>query len=1629
MKKFYLSTLLTLLTIASLQAQQCLPCPQMLSVADAKGCINLDLRTQFSTAGSSYYGNADSALIKACQNSITQLSFTGLPYIDAIGGVCNYGILSIDSVSTSGGTTLGFINNNVSVQWGNVSSGTIYISFSIQPANSTSAPCKNAIILKFNLINPPVASFVASPQPACFSNPTPIFFNASATTNATNYFWNFGDGFTSTAMNPTHNYTAAGTYTVCLYVNNSVHGSQGTAPSDCVGCVDTFCNTITIDPLPPPDITCITTICNSTTRKYCTSCTSYNWSVIGGTIASGAGTNCITVNWGSGVPQGTISLNVAGCTTPFCTNSNVITVPIIPTTGNIIGNNLVCLNANTGYSLPAFPGATYSWSVSGGGNITSNNTNTNSIVVFWNTSGVYTVSAAYSNAELGCAGTANYVVTVAPNLSILGANNACVFSTTNYNASLDVPYIPANCTWSIAPAATIVSGQSTPNISITWPAIGTYTITASTIGAPTACGSVQYVVNVTPIPVVTDIVGPINICANGSNNYYATSTINAGFFNWVVTGGTFTPSGMMQDSISVTWANAGPYSIDVFQTLLNGCTSANYTESFTAGVLPNITGTTSVCADDTATYTITNIASGNFNWYITPAQYGTVYTGQGTNTAQIIWSGNNNPGATNTVYLHFGICNTDSIAINITDPAPINITASGSLCNGAGVSLTTGIGSGTIAWSSTNIITPTQSLTTNSLSNLNTPALYTINVINLNNTGCNATGTINIADVGRPVGQISANNILVYCTSNLPNMTLSALTGIGYTYQWYLNNALVGTSSTLAVNSSAPCNINAAGTYVFYEVASLNNCTDTSNIITVTVLTCAGGSPGTFVTCPGVSIVINNVAGCNPFVVNATATGPIGSNQIPASQTILHYIDGSIVSGTNTNTFTTVGYQLLRICKNVLLADNVTVCTGCKDTSVLITVAADFVASENCGVVSFINNSTAYAPTTITNYSWSLTDALGNPVPPVVGSYNNNAIATPILTLQQSGTFIISLTITGNNGCTAIHKDTISVSLPDANFSIATSCVGTPVNFANVAPTTTNYWNFGDATSSYVSPTQHTYAVANSYNVTHAVSDAAGCVDTVINALTILPKPICTITVGGANPFCSNDSLLLGACLGYTNYQWYKNGIAIAGATSATYYVHFAGNYYCTANTLIGCNVMSDTINATILQAPNANITQTGLGCVGSGVSFSVSSCLFCNFLWQKDYVVLPSTSNIISGAAGGLALPIGTHTITVSVTDFTTGCSSVDTVFITVNQIPTITVNVYGVPSTPTFCSNNLYTMEGISNAASPAWLWTYASQTFSTNDSILASSEGFYNVIVTNGITGCTNSSLILIDASPDLSLFPIGCDTLCDTSTIAILAPIPSVNNFLGGYTIDWYDNAPPFTLPIYTGIALPNSLLAVGPHQLSVIVTSPNGCVDTSTVYELYTKSCTPAPLSIMPLQLFGKMLNEVAVLQWKTFGYEATNRFEIQISEDGISFKTKYILAKDNMAQNEMMNLVKDELKNTNKNYFRIMQVYNNNTSKYSNIIQLQITNNGVENMVALPNITAGNVEIIMQSLEAFTTNIVVTNSIGAQVYKLPIALQKGINNCKLQLHTLPAGLYYASIATKYGKHVVKMIKE
>jgi PKD repeat protein len=122
--------------------------------------------------------------------------------------------------------------------------GTYTVCLTVKKNNNTSsAPCirhicKTVIVqLNCNLV-------VNFSWTATASNPLRIEFQNLSTplSNTDSIKWTFGDGSTSTDVNPVHTYNAAGTYTVCLWVKKN--GNWGST----IPCVREICKTIVVTP-------------------------------------------------------------------------------------------------------------------------------------------------------------------------------------------------------------------------------------------------------------------------------------------------------------------------------------------------------------------------------------------------------------------------------------------------------------------------------------------------------------------------------------------------------------------------------------------------------------------------------------------------------------------------------------------------------------------------------------------------------------------------------------------------------------------------------------------------------------------------------------------------------------------------------------------------------------------------------------------------------------------------------------------------------------------------------------------------------------------------------------------------------------------------------------------------------------------------------------------------------------------------------------------------------------------------------------------------------------------------------------------------------------------------------------
>ena len=79
--------------------------------------------------------------------------------------------------------------------------------------------CSDSVTQTINIATAPTVSFLADDTLRCDA-PLTVNFSNNTTGNTSGYIWDFGDGDSSSAANPTHTYSKQGSFTVTLTASN-----------------------------------------------------------------------------------------------------------------------------------------------------------------------------------------------------------------------------------------------------------------------------------------------------------------------------------------------------------------------------------------------------------------------------------------------------------------------------------------------------------------------------------------------------------------------------------------------------------------------------------------------------------------------------------------------------------------------------------------------------------------------------------------------------------------------------------------------------------------------------------------------------------------------------------------------------------------------------------------------------------------------------------------------------------------------------------------------------------------------------------------------------------------------------------------------------------------------------------------------------------------------------------------------------------------------------------------------------------------------------------------------------------------------------------------------------------------
>lgn len=255
--------------------------------------------------------------------------------------------------------------------------------------------CIDSVVMaNYIVIQNIVASFAATPTVVCTGGA--INFNNTSVPPAASASWNFGDGNTSTSLNPSNTYTAAGTYTVTLI------------STDASGCVDTTTGTVLVNQTPVANFVADTMVaCNVpftvTFTNTSTGGTNYAWDFgDGGTSTlqnpvhtyTAAGTYTVTL----------IAINAAGpCVDTIVMPAFIVISPPVANFIHVPDSGCVPLTVNflSTSTSTIDPIATYSWSF-GDGNTALTATPTTSNT--YTATGIYSVTLIITTAN-GCTDT------------------------------------------------------------------------------------------------------------------------------------------------------------------------------------------------------------------------------------------------------------------------------------------------------------------------------------------------------------------------------------------------------------------------------------------------------------------------------------------------------------------------------------------------------------------------------------------------------------------------------------------------------------------------------------------------------------------------------------------------------------------------------------------------------------------------------------------------------------------------------------------------------------------------------------------------------------------------------------------------------------------------------------------------------------------------------------------------------------------------------------------------------------------------------------------------------------------------------------------------------------------------
>ncbi len=974
--------------------------------------------------------------------------------------------------------------------------------------------------------------------------------------------------------------------------------------------------------------------CPGTTITLADATAGGTWSSSNTAIASVDAAGVVT-----GIAGGTVTISYT--VTNSCGTASAITsVTVNPTAtaGSISGVGVVCVGSTTTLT-DAVAGGTWATSNAGVASISASGIVT----------GVASGSATISYTATTACGTATAVFTITVNTAptagtITGASSVCVGATTTLSdavsggswrssnatiasistggvvrgvtaGTVTISYLvitscgAATATMSFtvnpAPSAGTITGAATSCVGTsstlsdavsggTWSSSNTSIATIDAAGVVTGvatgsaiisyqvtgtCGTstavVTFVVNSTPT--AGTITGTSTICAGTT-----TSLSDA------ISGGTWTTSDASVASVdasgNVTGLSAG--SATISYTVTSGCGSAVATFSITidaSGSAGSVSGASTVCIGAVTTFTTS--ATGGI-WTTSDASIASVdaTTGDVTGIAA---------GSATISYSVSGSCGTGfataGIAVN-TAPSAGSISGASFVCVGTSVTHTDATAGG--AWSSSDgsVASVDASGNVTGISAGTATISYTVT------TACGtASTTSSIAVIAAPsAGAITGATTV--CTGSTTTLTDAAAGGV-----WSSSNAAIA-----SVNTSGNVTGVAVGSAVISYTVT-NSCGTATATASISVS--AGASAGS------ISGVSTMCAGATATLTASVTGGTWGTSDASVASVSTAGVVTAVAAGT-----VTISYSIT---------------SGCGTTAATRTITIDPLpaAGTITGITAICVGSGSTLSDAVTGGTWS-SSAAG------IATVNTAGIVTGI----AAGTATISYTVTGSCG-TGVATTTVTVNaVPLAGTISGASAICSGSSTTLSVSVTGGVWATSNAAVASISSTGVVTGVTTgAATITYTVTNASGCSSfTTFNIASGSGAPTGTISPSGTQSLCgTGSSIHLTVVSGAAGlaYQWFRNGVLIAGATGSAYNATSGGTYVAIINNGCGADTLA---GVAVVASPNPVITLSGISTLSTGS--------FTTYQWYLN-------GTAISGATGSVYVYSANGIYTVRVTN-AAGCA-----------------------------------------------------------------------------------------------------------------------------------------------------------------------------------------------------------------------------------------------------------------------------------------------------------------------------------------------------------------------------------